>query len=384
MEPKSLSATGLKVYIECSARFKTEYIDRVRMSSGGGSAGDLGSLIHECLEWWVTGKFTTSTSKPLMDKCRELAPNYGVDVLQVKVACKMLDAWYQRWIEDEIKFDVLMAEVRETFPLTVRDANGDEHTVPVTYIWDRVDRLAEDGSIRVIDYKSWMKFMTGDEIYQDLQVRVYALAAAIKYKDDKPPFIWVGLDQLRYGVPTVVRFSRDDIRDIWAWLKGTYLKILADPGTQETVGPGCRYCVRSSECMSFAAAVKAGTVLTYTDPEDAARKVASINAILPALQETKAQLLAYLETHLEESGFLEQRFEGSGVVLKITPKRQRTVDHDAAVAAIGVEMAAKYSKLGVTAIDELLAGPELDGKQKEALSRAVTEGVTTSTNAVFK
>ena len=384
MEPTSLSASAIKTYMECSARYQAEYIDRVRISAGGGTAGDLGSLLHECLEWWVTeGRYSTTGSKPLADKCKELAPNYGVDALQVKVATKMLGAWHQRWEEDETPFEVLQAEVKETFLLKIRDAQG-EHTVPVNYIWDRVDKLLADGSIRVIDYKSWMKFMTGDEIFWDIQVRIYALAAAIKYKSEQPPFIWVGLDQLRYGVPTVVRFSREDIRDVWAWLKGVYGRILADDGNAETVGPGCRYCVRSTECLSFAGAVKAGTVMTYQSPEDAARKVASINAVLPALQDTKAQLLAYLETHLEESGFLEQRFEGSGVTVKITPRRQRTVDHDAAVAAIGVDMAAKYSTLGVTAIDELLAGPELDAKQKAALSRAVTEGVTTSTNAVFK
>jgi hypothetical protein len=387
MEPKSLSATGLQVYMECPARFKAEYIQRVRFSSGGGTAGDMGSLIHEVLEWWVvTGRFNTTGFGPMEKKCKECAPNYGVDALQIKVAVKMLQAWYDRWGEQEANgpaFEVLQAEVKESFTLKAKDSAGVMNEVGVTYIWDRVDRLMEDGSIRVVDYKSWMKFMTGDEIFHYLQVRLYALAAAIKYKDQEPPYIWVQLDQLRYGLGTAVRFSRDDIRDIWAWLKATYISILEDPGDREVVGNGCRFCVRSSSCQSFANAVAAGTVLAYKDPEDAARKVAEINSVLGALQDTKGQLLAYLETHLEERGYLEERFE-SGVTLKITPKRSRSVDQAAAMDAIGAETAARFGKLGVTVIDELLEGNELTDEQKDRLRKAVTESVTTSVNAFFK
>lgn len=388
MEPNSLSATGLQVFIECPARFKAEYIDRVRISSGGGTAGDMGSLIHAVLQWWVeTGRFTTTGSKPLGDKVRELAPNYGVDALQVKVAVKMVFAWYDRWNEQEADgppFQVLQVEVKETFPLVVKDANGNVYEVPVTFIWDRADRLLQDGSIRVVDYKSWMQYMTADEIFHYLQVRVYALAAAIKYKADNPPYIWVALDQLRYGLPTAVRFDRDDIREIFRWLQGVYLEILASDGTREQVGNSCRWCVRAVSCQSFQRAVAAGTVLTYQTPEEAAQKVAEINAVVPGLLNAKDQLLAYLETYLEERGYLEEYFEGSGVTVKITPKRKRVVDHDAAVAAVGPELAARKSSLGVTVIDELIEGDELNEEQKAALTKAVTEGVTTSINAGFK
>lgn len=389
MEPKTLSASGLQTYMECPARFKAEYIDRIRISSGGGSAGDLGSLIHEVIEWWVTtGRFNTTGSKPIGDKCRELAPNYGVDVTQIKVAVKMLFAWYDRWndmLENGLPFEVLQSEIKETFPLTARDAAGEVHTVDVTYIWDRVDKLTNDGSIRVVDYKSWMKCMTADEIFNYLQVRMYALAAAIKYKEDAPPWIWVQLDQLRYdGGQVAVRFSRDDIREIFNWLKATYVSVLADDGTREIVGNGCRFCVRSAGCVSFQKAVSAGTIMSFTDPEDAARRVAEINSVMGALGDTKAQLLNYLETYLEERGYLEERWEGSGITVKITPKRNRIVDHQAVVEAIGPEIASRYGKLGVTVIDDLLAGDELSDEQKAALNKAVTTGMTTSVNANFK
>jgi hypothetical protein len=371
--------------MECPARFKVEYVDKVRISSGGGSAGDLGSLLHACLEWWVTeGLVNGADTAPLIAKCKELAPNYGVDALQIKVASKMLVAWLDRWEADEVEFNVLQAEIKENFPLKVYDANNVEHIIGVTYIWDRVDRLREDGSIRVVDYKSWMKFLAADEVFHYLQCRVYALAAAIKYKDQAPPYIWVMLDQLRYGNPTAVRYTKDDIRDIWAWIKSTYLKILADDGSTEIVGNGCRWCVRSTSCQSFQHAIAAGTVMSYRDPEDAARKVAEINAVTGALNDTKAALLSYLETYLEERGYLEERFQDAGVTLKITPKRNRTVNQEEAVRAVGPEVAARYGKLGVTVIDELLDGDVLDEEQKSALRKAVSEGMSTSTNAVFK
>jgi hypothetical protein len=265
-----------------------------------------------------------------------------------------------------------MAEVKETFPLKVQ-VNGVVHEVPVTYIWDRCDRMLNDGSIRVTDYKSWMKCMTADEIFSYGQVRLYALAAAIRFKDDKPPYIWVALDQLRYGLPTAVRFSREDIRDIFKWLKGVYEAILLSDGTQERVGDACRWCVRSPECASFQRAVAAGTIMSYQNPEDAAHKVAEINSVLGALMDTKAALL----------GYLEEKF-GNGVLVKITPKRKRTVDHDAAVAAVGPEIAARKGKLGVTVIDELLEGDELTDEQKDALRKAITEGFDTSMSAAFK
>jgi hypothetical protein len=296
----------------------------------------------------------------------------------------MLTAWLERWEADEVEFEVLQAEVKESFPLKFRDTKGNVHETQVTYIWDRVDRLTEDGSIRVVDYKSWMKFVSPDEAFHYLQVRVYALAAAIKYKDKNPPNIWVALDQLRYGQPVAVRFTKQDIREIWAWLKATYLTIVNDPGTAEHVGNGCRFCVRSSSCLSFQNAVAAGTIVSYRTPEDAARKVAEINSVMGALGDTKAALLSYLETYLEERGYLEERFQDAGVTLKITPKRNRTIDQETAMAAVGPEIAARYGKLGVTVIDELLASDELTDEQKAALRRSVSEGVTTSTNAVFK
>lgn len=380
MEPETLSASGLKRYMECPAGYRAEYIDRVRISSGGGSAGDLGSLIHECLHWWVMeGCVNGMDAAPLLTKCKELAPDYGVDALQIKVASKMLVAWLERWEADEVEFDVLQAEIKESFLLKVED-----HQIGVTYIWDRVDKLLEDGSIRVVDYKSWMKFLAADEIFHNLQCRIYALAAAIKYKDQAPPYIWVSLDQLRYGQPTAVRFTKDDIREIWAWLKATYAKIIADDGTTEIVGNGCRWCVRSESCVSFKNAVAAGTVMSYTSPEDAARRVAEINSVTGALNDTKAALLSYLETYLEERGYLEERFEDSGVTLKITPKRNRTVNQEDAVAAVGPDIAARYGKLGVTIIDELLDGELLTDEQKHSLRKAVSEGVSTSVNAVFK
>ena len=381
MEPTSLSATALQVYMDCPAKFKVQYIDKVRISSGGGTAGDMGSLIHAVLELWVMdGQIKPITW--MVSKLKELAPNYGIDAAQVKIASKMIEAWRARWDEPQQKFGVLQAEVKETFPLKVQDANYIVHEVPVTFIWDRVDELLDDGSIRVVDYKSWMKYMTADEIFHYLQCRLYALAAAIKYKDLNPPYIWVQLDQLRYGLGTAVRFTRDDIREIWQWLRGIYLSILEDDGKREIVGEGCRWCPRSPTCVSFRNAVAAGTVMSYTTPEEAALAVAEINAVLGPLQDNKAALLAYLESYLQEQGHLEERFE-SNVSVKITPKRQRTVDHDAAVQAIGPEMAARYGKLGVTVIDELLEGNVLDDETKDRLRAAVTEGVTTSINARY-
>ena len=382
MEPKSISATAIRAFMDCPAHYKVQYLDHVRISSGGGTAGDLGSLLHEVLEWYVTVARHSpklDTPKELGNKCRELAPSYGIDGLQIKAAVKMLEAWHQRWQEDP-PHEVLQVEVKETFPLATR-ISGVVRETQVTYIWDRADLMA-DGSIKVTDYKSWMKCLTADEIFHDIQVRLYALAAAIKFKDRQPPYIWVALDQLRYGLPTAVRFTRDDLREIWLWLRGVYESILISDGTQEIVGNACRWCVRSPECVTFDRAVKAGTVMSYRDPPDAARQVAEINAILPALMNNKAQLLAYLETYLEEQGHLDERFE-NGVLVKITPKRNRTVDHAAAVEAVGIEIAARSGKLGVTVIDELLEGNELTDDQKQALRKAVTEGVTTSTNANY-
>jgi PD-(D/E)XK nuclease superfamily protein len=377
MNPTSLSASALKVYLECSARFNAEYVERIRVSGPSGSAGDLGSLVHAVLEWYVKDG-AQPDSKLLSDKCKALAPSYGINGDYLKSAVKMLLAWYDRWHTDPVEFDVLQVEVKETFNLVSTTGQA----IPVTYIWDRVDRLANDGSIRVVDYKSWIKALTADDTFNDTQVRIYALAAAIKYKADKPPYIWVQLDQLRYGSVTV-RFSREDIAEIWQWLRNLYTQILDDDGKRETVGSGCYYCVRTNVCKSYQKAVAAGTIVSFSTPEEAARKVAEINAVLPQLMETKSQLIAYLESYLKDQGWLEERFQDD-ILVKVTPKRSRSVDHNAAVDAVGVEIAARSGKLGVTVIDELLSGDELDDDQKDRLRKAVSEGFTTSTNAIFK
>ena len=314
MDPASLSATAIKSFEECEAMFKAQYVDRVREASG--AAADLGTAVHDTCEKWVSNGADLDL-KLLYDDFAQRAVQYGLDATMVKDGRKMLKDFFNRW-EETPPHIVLSCEVKENFTIKSLD---DQHEVIVNYIWDRGDQH-EDGSIEVVDYKTWRKIVDAAEMLRLTQVRIYALSAAIKYKEQEPPAIWVTLDQMRTA-PVSVKFSKEDNRETWNYLRRVYQRIIDSDGTRETVGEGCRYCVRKAGCETLANAIGTGNIqMLRADPQRAATKLAELRAAKNATDALISELEDFMGELLEEHNVPELQYE-NGVVVKMTVRRSR-------------------------------------------------------------
>jgi len=376
MEPKSLSASAIKTFQDCEAGYKASYIDRIRTPSG--APAELGTAVHDTCEWAVqTGVMERDQLNKIHDKFAGECARYGLDDTMVKDGRKMLKDWYERW-QDNPPHEVLSTEVKENF--LIKSTDG-QHEVIVNYIWDRGDRMA-DGSIDVVDYKTWRQVMDAQDMRRNQQVRIYALSAAIRYKADNPPVIWVTLDQMRTG-PVSVKFSKEDNRATYNWLRSVFDQILESDGTQETINENCRYCVRRAECVTLDRAVQTGNIQALlADPARAARKLAELKAVKNAMDYTISELEEFMEALLEENGVPELEYDG--VVVKMNVRKSRKPEAAQIARVVGGEIMQAYGKLGMKEIDELLTRDDLTEEQKRQVKQAITTTATGKATANFK
>src|SRR5688500_1808382 len=121
MKPKTLSASSLSVAEKCMARWKTEYIDRVR--GPGGSAADLGTTCHAALEEFVTICYIADEKMPdewmILKTCydRAFPVTFGSDfsVPEYADGIDMLMKWHKQNVPNLRGHEILSTEKKETF-----------------------------------------------------------------------------------------------------------------------------------------------------------------------------------------------------------------------------------------------------------------------------
>ena len=377
MDIDRFSASGLKVYESCPARFKAEYVERARISSG--VAADLGTATHEALmEWTIEDmmEFSPDGCKKLLARFDTHAARLGLPEEQQKQGRKMLTDCYDR-LEENPPYTILAVEEKETVKLKVG-----KREVDIVYIWDRCDQR-ESGAIEVVDYNSWFQALDPVTAKNLVQVRIYALTAAIKYKDLQPPAIWVTLDQLRYGTISV-KFTKDDLREILAYLKDVIRRIWADDGTEERVNPECQYCIRKESCDALKRVINANPdgVLATNDFDIIGEATAEAYEARKALSMAIETYEDWLDSYLEEHQIPEAATE-TGVVVKYSATSRRKVDSERIAHLVGPEIAQRYGKFTMEDIDNLLKGDEIDDEVKDEIKAHIQTNISTRVTARY-
>lgn len=377
MTPTTLSASSVATFELCEARYNATYIEGGREISGG--AADLGTACHATLEHavqtWVT-HIPGAPSKPdehftlanLKKQFNNEAAAYSFSKDQVKAGHAMLKLWHD-WHQENGWNEVLAVEVKETF--TLKHPRLGE--IPFTFICDRIDRIWDgrrDGDIEVIDYKSFARPMGAMDMETKIQVKGYALAMQIKYKEILTPenSIWVTYWLLRYG-PIGMRFTREENLATYRYLQSIWERIDASDGTIETINPECRWCVRKSTCATLRKHVSAGGALGM-HPAEQARTLAAVSSQLSALKAVQEELTELLGDHLDAEEVVEKDWDGVRVFIK--PTNRREIDAERASKIIGPELMARYGTLGIGVIDEMIKNePGLDAESKLELKRLI-------------
>lgn len=361
MEPKTLSASAASVFELCEARYKANYIDRAAEISN--KAGLLGSAVHEALEIWVKGGHHTADWPDIIKREQAMQVvwesvyvDYFPDREHFAEGWGMLRKWLQE--QDWTDRTVISTEVKKYFDIpTSRGA------LRFNYIIDRMDQLA-DGAIDVVDYKSVRVPITVDRMKHLIQVRCYGVAAMIEYPD--APEIWVTYDLLRYNKVSV-RLTRDDCVTTWKYLRKLAERIYESDGTKETLNPECRFCVRKHECETLKRNADNGGVLSIGTLEELTDRLYHLMNVKAGLDAAISELQDHGMKLVEDAGLFE--WETDSVSAKIKATGRREVDAELAARVVGPEIMARYGKLGVGSVEEILETEDLTDAQRSQLKQ---------------
>lgn len=369
MKIKTLSASAIQTYEGCPARWAAEYNAADRPQDLSAGFAELGTACHEALEEYVKNDdaglladliafYDTAYWKLFSERSKY---DDGVE---------MLTRWWER--QDWDNRTVLMTEVKERFELPVAEGI----IVPVTYIWDRCDQIDNgDGTIDVdiIDYKTFRQPVRADELANKIQPRLYALAAAIKFKHLSPKRIWVTYDLLRHE-PVSKSFTREENLVTWRYLKAVAQRILDDDLAPEKLNPDCRWCIRRATCDTLRIHRDAGGILSLLDADEILSAV-DIRDSIANQEKALGVLLADIDNllldHMQKHDLLELKTESTGMV--VTVKTQRGVNAERAAAIVGNDIVARNGKLSMASVDSLLKGEELTMEQKAKLRKLITK-----------
>ena len=365
MFPQSLSASATSVFEGCEARYKAEYIDRG--SDISGNAASLGSACHETLELWVnTGQYLKDwpdvivREKALKAVWDIVYPSYFQDREFYADGWSMLRKWIQR--ENWDGREVISTEEKRSF--IIPTSRGD---LTFNYIIDRLDRL-DDGTIEVVDYKSVRQPIQPERMQTMIQPRAYALAMMIQFKDENLRGVWVTYDLLRYDTSSVY-FTREDCVDTWKYLKALAERIYESDGTQETLNPECRFCVRKHTCEALQSNIAAGGIFSHGTREEISNQIGKLTFQKGGIDQAISELQEQLVLLAEQENVLE--WTTQEVEVKITASGRRAVDNGRASQILGPEIMSRYGKIGVGDLDTILKEEELTDTQRSMLKQLV-------------
>lgn len=367
MIPKTLSASSLQTYLDCPDRFMAEAIEKASQLSG--SAAGLGTALHAAIENMVTWCkeqpnglldpmiFAWSNMKAFWDE--SYWANF-TDAKRYKEGEKILTAWMARQVWTGRT--VLSMEVKKSF--TIKTSIGD---LPITYIMDRMDQL-DDGSIEVIDYKSFIQPVQPADLKGKIQVRLYALAAQMEHPD--APYIMVVFDLLRYDL-VGVRFSKEENRATYRYLQRLAEEIIANNNPKPTINENCQYCIKKGICPAIQSHARNGGLLIATDGPAAAIQYFNLKNTIKALEryleELDGVVLRDMEAR-EKVSYDDDEVPGYTVKVKVSARRNMNAERLSQI--VGPEIVAKYASITVAAVEEILKVEDLTDEQKAQIIAA--------------
>lgn len=372
MHLRTISASGFKIYAKCPSRYEAEYVIAPKGASPSGRAAMLGTVVHKALEDYVQDVYIDKAHKPelqylldLLEVAWSSEPGLGApEGSDYDAALAMLGTWFDRTDLSEV--EVLSVETKRSIEVPTNDG-----TRMFNYIWDRCDRYTDsDGTvvIRVVDYKTVFMNRGIGEITEDLQVRMYAVAAMIQFLEERPGRIEVQMDLLRHGNNTV-SFDVEELRDYYRDIVKLANEILADEKPVERINSECHFCLKKSTCETLRQFSLAGAV-TSMDPDELLEAKDLLNAQKKAVEAAMKEVDDEIRKTLDKEQV--KALVGSTRRATASTRRVRKMDPFKVAEIIGPSKFSRIAKVTLGALDDLAKGGQLTEEQQERLSR-ITE-----------
>jgi uncharacterized protein (UPF0276 family) len=367
VEPVSFSATALDVFELCPSRYVAESYHKAQGFNK--TAANTGSACHGALELYVKRTIMEQLEEPSFETLStffdlsyaEVFGTHNRATEEYMDGYDMLKRWHSRTSWEKVK-RVVSCEVKDNF--AVPTSLGDR---PFNYIWDRFDEMKEEGTYRVVDYKSNRWSITPADLKKKIQARAYALAAAIQLHAQgiEAQRVWVEFDLLRHGTVATV-FSRDDNIETWLYIKRQAQKIINTNETeaQEKLNDLCRFCIRAISCDALKKNVAVGGLLGLGSVEEAI----DIRAQLEWQYKGLENLIKDLDQNILAKAKVEDRteYESDMNRLSFTRSNNRRVDAEMIEMAIGTSLFEKYGGKSITmgSVDKLIKSKDLTPEKK--------------------
>lgn len=367
MKPKSLSASAAQSFETCPARWLAESHHR---TGKGGRAANLGTAVHNALEGWVkSGEYRdTSAGFNILEKMfeKEFYDILGLAPEEFKDGIDMLKDWYKRNHPFPDDIEVISTEVKSSFDLQTSIG-----PIPFNYIWDRCDRLP-NGDIEVVDYKTIRMAIPADKMKELIQVRAYALAAAIEFKGQYDR-IWMSYDMLRHGAPVGVSFTREENEQTWKYLHNLAERVIAMDETNppERVNSNCRWCIRKAMCKSLARVKDMGGLDGVEDMGTIVARRAMFKNALDGMKNAIREMDDAILEHAGNEDMLE--WEEGQTSVAIRARRMRNVDAETLRKMVPDDVWEDYGKKDITMgnFDKMLKDSRLDDDTRREVEQLV-------------
>lgn len=374
MRPRTLSASSVKTWLGCPARFVAENIRRG--TNFQGQAASLGTCLHAALEDFLRGVKVDKTSMWDEDELLEFYRIRYIEIISPDTNTELyregraiLINWFNRpyMLEDIVKLKIISFEQKNFFMVPALDrATGEIVQIQFNYIMDRFDDLG-DGEIRVIDYKSQRQPLRAEELKENIQAKVYALAAMILYPNAKR--VWVEFDFLRYEKVGIV-FTPEDSKHTWQTLKQIAQNILDtnEDDAEERLNHECTFCVRKAHCNALKSNIDADGVMSLSMDEIVARYADVVDQM-----KANTQLKNELEKQILMFGAENDMVEWDAPIgkVKIGASARRDVDFDKLAQILGPKIVAEYNgRVTLAIVDDLMASGRLTPGQMAAIKQS--------------
>lgn len=327
-----LSVSRLKRYEQCPLAFYYQYVSKPEgPRPERGEPAEFGTVLHAALEatylWIVQEEYEGAfPESQLLERFRLAWSDSGLGGLGLyqegrtilrQYAASAGPVDHMRHLAVEREFNLLLG------PGTCRLVHAGEkarwaeepgHFVVNGFI-DRVDRVDAE-TVEVVDYKSNRMLFSREELADDLQVSVYAMAVREIYpwvRDVRLTFHMLRHDlrQRTSRTPEELDAAREYVLSLGARTeRGPY---------EARLNPFCGTCDHRSRCDAYESAVssKLETVaVSASDLESLARERERVARIAKAAYARKEQLDGILKARIEQAGG-DEGLELAGVVYRL-------------------------------------------------------------------
>lgn len=364
MQVKPLSATSVKMYLECLLKYYYQYVDKKPREESGEHLA-FGIAVHSALERMYNLLKDSEGQAPTPEMYNDVLATFR----DTAAECGLSDlSLYQEGKDmiterlDNVTLEEKIISLEERFHLTT------EGGTPFTGSIDKLIELDPETAV-VIDYKTSRMALTQEEADRDIQLSMYDLAVSLLYPQYKT--IVLAFDYLRLG--DVVTHRTPEQRKIFSeFLDSVYKNIqeLKPEDVKPKLNPFCGWCQFKNFCPAYTKAINDPdlliTPLSSMSEDEFVQSWVRVKDV-KKLVDSRAREMTDQAYQRVMKG--QNSIKGAGYEVYKVQTPRVNYDSSTILEVVGPEKFAKMASVSKSAVDKFLKdNPDYKDKIQETAS----------------